>query len=945
MIKKYYFWIALLAGILLSCSQQESVLSVSEFRDPGIENRPLALWTWMNGYVDRDRMVYELEEMMDKGMRGALIWDIGSLSDPDKMIPAGPGFLGPESLETIGLALKTASRLGLDLGMVASSSWNAGGEWIEPADASMQILMTRKTVRGPGKQKLRIAPPENNGKPVEKYFLITSMALPYSGNSQMSQELERAIYLDKLTQNQEIIEWEVPEGEWEVFSFFSCNTMQNLVCPSPNSNGLVIDHLSRLATQNHFDSLINRLATISSPENHLKLFMLDSYEVYEMNDWSPGFLQEFKNRYQYDATPYLPLLADYQFPDSIIAERFRNDYRRLVSDLMIENHFGQSVDIANKYGAQMITEAGHGGSPRVDALKALGHSHIPMGEFWNRQRFWVTKEAASAAHIYGLNRVAAESLTGWNHWQHGPADFKQLIDIAFCEGLNQVVFHTFAHNPEIAGKPGFVYHAGEHINVNTTWWEMARPFMDYIARSSYLLRQGLFVGDACLYYGDQAPNLVPPKRIDPNIKPIFDDTQCLHCGQPKPVNPGKVPGYDYDYMNAEILTTALRVEDGRLVLPSGQSYRVLVLPDKEAISLEVLRAVEKLVANGAVVLGRRPLRSTSLENYPDCDLEIQEIADRLWGSCDGKQICVNSFGSGKIYWGKTLEEVLQEINVPRDFDVQGIDNCDNHIDYIHRQTSTEDIYFVSNSLERSEKIKTRFRVPKNRYPQIWDPLTGFIQRDVEYQSTDQGILLDLELEALGSRFIIFTPHKSRKNDPEFSRNLQYISVKRDAEDLESLDLSGDWQVHFDPAWGGPGNFSMQKLISWSEASEPGVASYSGKALYEKHFVVSKDQFQSGKTAVLQLDSVQEMARVWLNGQDCGTIWTPPYQTILSPHLREGENTLKIEVINTWNNRLVGESQNPDWPQYTNTNIKNRFRKGQFLPSGIMGKASIHFLEK
>jgi hypothetical protein len=223
----------------------------------------------------------------------------------------------------------------------------------------------------------------------------------------------------------------------------------------------------------------------------------------------------------------------------------------------------------------------------------MGHTDVPMGEFWNRQQFWVTKEAASAAHIYGKKIVASESLTGWQNWQHGPTDYKQLCDIAFCEGLNQVFFHTFAHNPEIAGKPGFAYHAGEHLNVNATWWEMARPFMDYLSRCSYLLRQGNFVGDACLYYGDQAPNLVPPKRIDPNIAPLYADSRCLHCGQPKPVNPGELAGYDFDYINAEIITTTLKTKNGKLVLPNGQSYRVMLLPDRTDISLEVLRSLEK----------------------------------------------------------------------------------------------------------------------------------------------------------------------------------------------------------------------------------------------------------------------------------------------------------------------------------------------------------------
>ena len=179
-----------------------------------------------------------------------------------------------------------------------------------------------------------------------------------------------------------------------------------------------------------------------------------------------------------------------------------------------------------------------------------------MGEFWLRQKNWVTKEAASAAHIYGKKLVAAESLTGWPNWQQGPTDFKQLFDIAFCAGLNQVVFHNFAHNPAIAGKPGFAYHAGEHINVNATWWPMARPFMDYLSRCSYMLRQGNFVGDVCLYYGDKAPNLVPARRIDPNIAPRYPDGTCLHCGAPKPIEPGRLAGYDYDYINSDIIITS-----------------------------------------------------------------------------------------------------------------------------------------------------------------------------------------------------------------------------------------------------------------------------------------------------------------------------------------------------------------------------------------------------
>ena len=934
----------ILITTLISCTPSKSSLAIEEFKNPAKVYRPLALWTWLNGYVDSDKLVYELEEMKDKGMRGALIWDIGSLADPDKMIPEGPAFLGPQSLEYVSLALKTAGKLGLDLGMVAASSWNAGGEWITKKDASKQILCTRQIISGPGKRTLSISTPETRRGPVETFSLIASMALPYSGSKIIEQGFETAIRLDELTRDKNTIEWDVPAGDWEVFSFFSCNTGQNLVCPSPNSNGLVIDHLSRIATRNHFDSMLTRLSSISSPDNHLKILMLDSYEVRRMKDWSPGFIDEFTRRYRYDPVPYLPLLLGYQYKDSVVAERFRGDYSRLVSDLMIENHFGQSVEIAEKHGIQMLSEAGHGGSPRVDPLKALGHSHIPMGEFWNRQRFWVTKEAASAAHIYGLNLVAAESLTGWNNWQHGPADFKQLIDIAFCAGLNQVVFHTFAHNPEIAGRPGFTYHAGEHINVNTTWWDMARPFMDYIGRCSYMLRQGLFVADACLYYGDQAPNLVPSKRIDPNIKPSFDDTQCLHCGQPKPVNPGSVPGYDYDYMNAEIITTALRVENGRLRLPSGQSYRLLLLPDKEAISLEVLRSLEKLVFDGAIVLGRRPIRTTSLENYPNCDQEVKTIADKLWGDCNGTDILSNSYGKGMIYWGKTLEEVLGDLNVNQDFAVQGIDNFDMHIDYIHRQTPTEDIYFISNSHESSERFSVVFRVDTKRKPEIWDPKTGLIQRRVDYSVVENGIQVELDMDGLGSRFVVFTNHTTGKNDSGLWNNLQFVDNfnPNDQNPPGSIDLTANWTVLFDPSMGGPATFNLKKLQSWSKIENEAIQYYSGKVLYRKNFSVEKSELSKGHQAILQFDNIQEMARIKINGEDCGILWTPPYQIDITDHIRTGENEILIEVINTWNNRIVGDVRNPDQQQYTKTNIKNKFRRGSLLESGLMGKAEILF---
>jgi hypothetical protein len=953
------FWMVLF--LFSRCTAPEIQLtggiSEEEFRNPSREYRPLALWTWLNGYVDTTQLVYELEQMKSKGMRGALIWDLGALMDPEKLIPAGPALLGDESLSYFSLALSTGRELDLDLGWVAASSWNAGGEWVEEAHAAKELISSSQLVEGPSQLKISILEPIGKRRSASLYSLLTTVAVPFTEDGIIDYRNAKPIVLDEFTRENKLIDWNIPPGKWEILSFFIGNTGQQLVVPSPNSSGLIIDHLSKEATANFFDSIFHRLAPITGKGNQFKFFMHDSYEVWEANDWSPMFLEKFKSVYEYDPLPYLPLIDSHTSKDSQLQKRFLHDYSRLISDMMIENHFAQSTEIAGKHGIEMIIEAGHGGNVRVEPLKALGNSHIPMGEFWNRQRHWVTKEASSAAHIYGKKIVASESLTGWNHWQHGPTDFKQLIDIAFCDGLNQIVFHTFSHNPAIAGKPGFVYHAGEHINVNATWWETARPFMDYIARCSYMLRQGNFVADVLLYYGDEAPNLVPPRRMDPNYTPdmagifptyFYDESKCPHCGRPRPLNPGKLPGYQYDYINEDIITTTLEAENGSLVLPHGQTYKVLVLPDRADISLDVLKRLERLISNGAVVIGRKPERSTSLKDYPAVDGEVKEIADKIWGDCDGERILSNKYGKGTVYWGKSVQDVLEERRISPDFEVIGIDNHDMRIDFVHRQTDGEDVFFISNSSDKQEKITAVFRVDQDSKPEIWDAATGLIQREVKYGRAKNGLQLEVTMDPLASRFVIFRKYTQGKNDDGLYYDLQAgLQDKLQSEKIhQSIDLSSDWIISFDTNRGGPKSLKVDKLLSWTALADEGVNYYSGAADYSRDFNVGEAALSQDVEAIVSFDNVQEMAQVFVNGNDCGILWLPPYAARITPYLIAGKNTITVKVINTWNNRIVGDLRSPETIPFTQTNAKTKFTKNSpLLLSGLMGKSEIKFVTK
>ncbi|HEX5790243.1 MAG TPA: glycosyl hydrolase, partial [Luteolibacter sp.] len=603
-------------------------LSRKDFADPPLQARPGALWTWLNGHVDRRQITRELEEMKAKGMRGAIIWDMGSISDPAKLIPEGPEFLGPESLKSIHHAIDEAGRLGLELGLVAASSWNAGGPWIDPADASKKLLWSETIIEGGREVEQQLALPE---KALGPHREVAVMAIPASEDKQAI-DPNAMLRIDERLDAQGKLSWKAPAGKWRVLRFIQDNTGQKLMCPSPKSSGLLIDHLSAPATEIHTEHMLNTLMRGRKDYGALKSLMLDSYEVKSAFDWTPDFVAQFTRRMGYDPTPWLPVLAGQTIADADQSARFRHDYGVVVSDLIIENHYARTRELVNRRGLILLAEAGHGGHARVDPLKALGASDVPMGEYWNFRKNWVTKEAASAANLYGKTLVNCESMTGWRNWQDGPAVYKRITDIALCAGLNQITFHTFAHNPPEAGLPGNAYHAGEHFNVNLTWWNQAGPMLAALSRSSHMLQQGRFVADVCAYYGDDAPNLVPARRIDPRDKPLYGQDKCLHCGRPLPVDLCSLgQSHDYDFLNEEILVHAMEWRDGRLRLPSGMEYRLLVLPERESISLAALRKIGQLVKAGATVVGPKPQRSNSLVGYPACDEEVRKLAAEIWG--------------------------------------------------------------------------------------------------------------------------------------------------------------------------------------------------------------------------------------------------------------------------------------------------------------------------
>ena len=913
-------------------------ISSEAFMDPPLEARPGAYWCWLNGHVDHERITREMEEAKALGMRGFEIWDIG-VYRPIGMVPAGPAFLGEESLKSIEHAMSEAKRLGLELNMIAASSWNAGGAWVKKEDGSKRIASSSFDVTGPKIFKGVLERPCDD----ETYYSdISVLAVPQSEDKKLGSP-DLGIDLTGHMDEEGVLTWDVPEGNWTILRFVCRGTNQGLVVPSPNSDGLMIDHLSAEATERHMLHMIDKLGEIDPGHKILKIMSHDSYEVDAANDWTEDFPDEFRKRRGYDPSRYLPLLEGWTLDDPDVQTRFVADYRKTVGELITERHFRVSREVLNRHGMELCAEAGHGGFPRVDPIWALGESDIPRGEFWNGKRFWVTKEAASAAHLYGRRFVDSESFTGWRNWLDGPLHYKQLFDVALCAGLNRLTFHTFAHNPPQAGLPGYVYHAGEHFNANNTWWMQSGPMLIYMGRCSYMMQRGDFVADVCFYYGDQAPNLVPSRRIDPNIEPLYTLDKCLHCGSPVPVDFRPLgSGYDYDYIDANSIIHRMTVdpETGHLVV-GVMRYRVMVLPGHDHIDLGVLQKIKELVRQGAAIVGPvQPVRTHSLTGFPDADVIVAGIGAELWGAADSTQGKIPSsrkFGKGRVYTNMTSRQALAEMGVEPDFTVLegGSQEGPDRVDYIHRRADNADVYFVCNGAAEAKTLLCRFRDAEGR-PEIWYPVTGEIcSPNSVSRRPDNSCHIELELPAIGSAFVVFRRdgHPPEKTAPVFADTPK-----------KGIPINGTWTVKFQPGRLAPESVEWDELIDWTNSEEPGIKYFSGTATYSILFEMPEDV---AGDFWLDLGKVNEVGEVSIDGQDLGSVWTFPFRVkVPAQLLSRGSHNLEVRVTNVWNNRLVGDQFLPEEERITRTNMRGQHTKNSpLVSSGLLGPVTIQSIKQ
>ena len=155
-----------------------------------------------------------------------------------------------------------------------------------------------------------------------------------------------------------------------------------------------------------------------------------------------------------------------------------------------------------------------------------------------------------------------------------------------------------------------------------------------------------------------------------------------------------------------------------------------------------------------------------------------------------------------------------------------------------------------------------------------------------------------------------------------------------------VEVKGPWTVRFPADSGAPAAVEFPELMSYTKSQDEGVKYFSGTSTYRRE--VTLPESFAGRPVLLDLGTVMVMARVVVNGADCGLLWQPPYRVDVTRHVRPGRNTLEIQVTNRWVNRLIGDEQKPDDCEWTPERGGNGralvkwpewFLKGEKSPTG------------
>ena len=688
-------------------------------------------------------------------------------------------------------------------------------------------------------------------------------------------------------------------GRWLVMRFLAVSTGGHTKHGRKEALGLECDKLSVEGARLHWQSYTKPVIdSIRAHGGRLDGVCMDSHEAGPQN-WTHDMLRQFRRLRGYNLWAHLPTIAggmmvseelrvfatatDSAHNTSAVANSslftfhssLLKDLRRTISDLITTNYFGEFNRLCREERLTLTAQAIGGAlclaGDNIEVKKLVDK---PQGEFWGYQTEgnYDIKDCASAAHIYGKQIASGEAYTDITY-KHSLADIKNLADYAYSYGINEMVVCASAYqpwsksqsaNPKSQIKLSTANGRQYVLNRMNTLWPLSRAFWDYQARCSWLLRQGRPVSDFCFYLGDDVP-----KRTLAHLLPDLPQ------------------GYDFDAFTTDALLHRMTAKDGRVVLPDGVSYAMMLLPSDEALTPIAKQKIDELKAAGV----------------------------KVWDP----------------HSGQPLPDALREAGLVPDVDAPSAQR----LYFCHRRTdcpasccitAEADVYFLNNHSDEAVNERFTFRVEAT-HAELWNPVTGE-KTQLTSECSDGRTTVRLTMAPRESYFVVLTNAPSADPcPPQAEPTLQT--------------LTSTWQLQFDPTLGGPAEpVTLDSLTDWTQSSDSRIRYYSGTAVYSTTFVLDKKHRQA--TCHLTFDQVGSVAQVVVNGKEAGTVWCSPWQVDITPYIKKGKNRLEVRVANSLWNRLVGDANRPESERQMQQTTPLAKPTDNLVPSGLAGNVRLKF---
>ena len=672
---------------------------------------------------------------------------------------------------------------------------------------------------------------------------------------------DRALDLSAQLGADGVLRWEAPPGRWRVLRFGASLTGQTNGPASPEATGLEVDKLDTESVRRYFATYLGLIdPDPGDREAPLGALLSDSIESGPQN-WTGRMRAKFAALRGYDLLPWLPALAGLVVADASSSDRFLFDYRRTIGDLLASEYYGTIAGLAHSRGLSYYAEALEDHRPQLgDDLAMRAQADVPMGAMWlfdpgsgRAAPTYVAdlRGASSVAHVYGKRWTGAESMTAFHQpWSYTPRRLKHIADLELALGVTRFCIHTSPHQPAQAPPPGIglAPFLGQVFVRTEPWARFARPWVDYLARCAYVLNQGLPAVDVAVFTGEEAPlTALYGDRIDHSVP----------------------AGVGWDYVGLDGLENCVTIENGTIVA-RGARYRALYLGgSSQRMTLRALARLRALLDEGATIIGSRPACSPSLADDP---AEHARVVRELWEA--GKH-------GGRLIDTAELASALGELGLVPSRAVAGAE-----LVQIGRRIGAAELTFLANPGPEPVTAMVRAATPLVS----WNPVT--VRREglpVIKRLADGGYEYRLDLAPLASIVLV-------DGDDEHC-------PERTAAPVAELRIPGAWDLTL------PGRDVIRQEggpVPWTELDAEGFA---GVGVYSGNIDVDP-AFLRDRKILAALGDVGDIARVLVNGVDCGITWTAPFEADITGALRTGPNTIVVEVANAWMNRLIAEARHP-----------------------------------